>query len=360
MPHRPHRKMVLSINTISACPHQLRPHHYHRLAKNKTHVSFLTIPATVPSQQRSALATMATRARRALISLLALLLVSVTGVASKSFAITNNCEYTVWPGILSSAGSPEMDSTGFALPPGESRTMPVPAGWSGRLWARTLCSTDPAGKFACVTGDCGSGRQDCAGGGAAPPATLAEFTMDGNDGMDFYDVSLVDGYNLPMLVAPEQGAPAAGAGAAGGNCAPTGCVVDLNGACPGDLRVSSTAGAGGVACKSACEAFGTAQYCCSGEYGSPGTCRPSAYSQFFKNACPRAYSYAYDDATSTFTCAGGVSAYAITFCPSTTRYRPTRHRAIYILFLRAQRFVKPRENCLSMAPKSKREAPFGL
>ncbi|XP_037444110.1 thaumatin-like protein 1b isoform X1 [Triticum dicoccoides] len=264
---------------------------------------------------------MATRAQRALISLLALLLVSVNGVASKSFAITNNCEYTVWPGILSSAGSPEMDSTGFVLAPGESRTMPVPAGWSGRLWGRTLCSTDPAGKFACVTGNCGSGRQDCGGGGAAPPATLAEFTMDGNDGMDFYDVSLVDGYNLPMLVAPEQGAPAAaGAGAAGGNCAPTGCVVDLNGACPGDLRVSSTtAGAGGgVACKSACEAFGTAQYCCSGEYGSPGTCRPSAYSQFFKNACPRAYSYAYDDATSTFTCAGGVSAYAITFCPSTT------------------------------------------
>ncbi|KAF7061866.1 hypothetical protein CFC21_068526 [Triticum aestivum] len=261
---------------------------------------------------------MATRARRALISLLLLLLASATGVASKSFAITNNCEYTVWPGILSSAGSPGMDSTGFALAPGESRTMPVPAGWSGRLWGRTLCSTDPAGKFACVTGDCGSGRQDCAGGGAAPPATLAEFTMDGNDGMDFYDVSLVDGYNLPMLVAPEQGAPAA-AGATGGNCAPTGCVVDLNGACPGDLRVSSTtAGAGGVACKSACEAFGTAQYCCSGEYGSPGTCRPSAYSQFFKNACPRAYSYAYDDATSTFTCAGGVSAYAITFCPSTT------------------------------------------
>uniref|UniRef100_M8CCG5 Thaumatin-like protein n=1 Tax=Aegilops tauschii TaxID=37682 RepID=M8CCG5_AEGTA len=106
---------------------------------------------------------MATRARRALISLLALLLVSASGVASKSFAITNNCEYTVWPGILSSAGSPGMDSTGFALAPGESSTMP-----------------------------------------------------------------------------------------------------------------------------------------------------------FFKTACPRAYSYAYDDATSTFTCAGGVSAYAITFCPSTT------------------------------------------
>ncbi|XP_062218966.1 thaumatin-like protein 1b isoform X2 [Phragmites australis] len=204
-----------------------------------------------------------------------------------------------------------MDSTGFALAPGESRAIPVPSGWSGRLWGRTLCSTDDNGKFACVTGDCGSGKQDCAGGGAAPPATLAEFSMDGSGGMDFYDVSLVDGYNLPVLVAP-QGA------AAGGNCAPTGCMVYLNGACPAELRVASASSPGGVACKSACEAFGSAQYCCKGEYGNPHTCKPSAYSQFFKNACPRAYSYAYDDATSTFTCAGDTTAYAITFCPSTT------------------------------------------
>uniref|UniRef100_A0A0E0LX23 Thaumatin-like protein n=1 Tax=Oryza punctata TaxID=4537 RepID=A0A0E0LX23_ORYPU len=253
---------------------------------------------------------MAGRALPSLVSVV-VLFVSVRDAASKSFAITNNCEYTVWPGILSSAGSAGMDSTGFVLAPGQSRTMSVPTGWSGRFWGRTLCSTDDAGKFTCVTGDCGSGRQECAGGGAAPPATLAEFTMDGSGGMDFYDVSLVDGYNLPILVAP-QGA------AAGGNCAPTGCMVDLNGACPAELRVAPASASAGVACKSACEAFGSAQYCCSGEYGNPNTCRPSEYSQFFKNACPRAYSYAYDDATSTFTCAGGDTAYAITFCPSTT------------------------------------------
>ncbi|OEL27234.1 Thaumatin-like protein 1 [Dichanthelium oligosanthes] len=253
---------------------------------------------------------------RALAGILVVLAVSVSGVWSKSFTIINNCGYTVWPGILSGAGSAALDTTGFQLAPGQSRTLSAPAGWSGKLWGRTLCSTDDStGKFTCVTGDCGSGWQDCAGGNAAPPATLAEFTLDGSGGgMDFYDVSLVDGYNLPMLVAPEAAAP-------GGNCAPTGCMVDLNGACPADLRVTSAAaagGAGGVACKSACDAFGSAQYCCSGEYGSPSTCKPSAYSQFFKNACPRAYSYAYDDATSTFTCAGGGTTYTITFCPSTT------------------------------------------
>jgi hypothetical protein len=236
------------------------------------------------------------------------------GVRSRSFIITNNCAYTVWPGILSGAGSAALDSTGFELGPGQSQTLSAPAGWSGRMWGRTLCSADGVtGKFACVTGDCGSGRVDCAGGGAAPPASLAEFTLDGSGGMDFYDVSLVDGYNLPLLVAPQGAAP-------GGNCAPTGCMVDLNGACPADLRVTAAASSGGgVACRSACEAFGSAQYCCSGDYGNPNTCKPTAYSQFFKNACPRAYSYAYDDATSTFTCGGGGTDYTITFCPNTSR-----------------------------------------
>lgn len=77
---------------------------------------------------------------------------------------------------------------------------------------------------------------------------------------------------------------------------------------------SNNGGEESVACKSACEAFGDPQYCCSGAYGSPDTCKPSSYSQFFKSACPRAYSYAYDDGTSTFTCAS--ADYTITFCPT--------------------------------------------
>jgi hypothetical protein len=42
-------------------------------------------------------------------------------------------------------------------------------------------------------------------------------------------------------------------------------------------------------------AFSTTQYCCTGSYGSPQTCRTTSFSRLFKNACPRAYSYAYDD-----------------------------------------------------------------
>ncbi|XAR73769.1 hypothetical protein NMG60_11007849 [Bertholletia excelsa] len=234
-----------------------------------------------------------------------------SGVLSATFTIVNQCGYTVWPGILSGAGTAPLSTTGFAFQSGESNTVAVPAGWSGRLWGRTLCATDATtGKFTCVTGDCGTGALECSGGGAAPPATLAEFTLNGAGGLDFYDVSLVDGYNLPMLVVPQGGTGA-------GNCTATGCVVDLNGGCPSELKVmasSSTVGTAGVACKSACEAFGDPQYCCSGAYATPETCKPTSYSQFFKSACPRAYSYAYDDGTSTFTC--GSANYVITFCPT--------------------------------------------
>ncbi|KAF0924435.1 hypothetical protein E2562_010097 [Oryza meyeriana var. granulata] len=234
-----------------------------------------------------------------------LLLTSLSRAWCTTFTLTNSCAYTVWPGLLSSAGSPPLATTGFALAPGESRAVDAPAAWSGRIWGRTLCGADAAsGRFACATGDCGSGTVECGGGGAAPPTTLAEFTLNGAGGNDFYDVSLVDGSNLPMVVGPQGGAGGA-----------TGCLVDLNGPCPAELKVAGAEGAG-IACKSACEAFGRPEDCCSGAFSSPATCQPSAYSQFFKNACPRAYSYAYDDATSTFTCTSGSVSYLVIFCPS--------------------------------------------
>ncbi|KAF7134559.1 hypothetical protein RHSIM_Rhsim08G0032900 [Rhododendron simsii] len=237
------------------------------------------------------------------------LLLFTPGVFSATFTITNLCSYPIWPGLLSGAGTPQLPTTGFALNSGASTTIPIPTSWSGRIWGRTLCSTDPTtGKFTCLTADCGSGTIECNGACAVPPATLAEFTLNGANGLDFYDVSLVDGFNLPMLVVPQGGT-------GGGNCTATGCVVDLNGSCPAALQViGATYGSECVACKSACETFGDPMYCCTGAYATPTTCQPTSYSQFFKNACPRAYSYAYDDGTSTFTCAS--ANYVITFCPT--------------------------------------------
>ncbi|PON90013.1 Thaumatin [Trema orientale] len=238
---------------------------------------------------------------------LVVLLLTPRGVLGATFTFVNRCDYTVWPGILANAGSPRLDSTGFELPKDTSRSFLAPTGWSGRFWGRTGCTFDESGSGSCLTGDCGSGSVECNGAGAAPPATLAEFTL-GTGGQDFYDVSLVDGYNLPMVVEGTGGS---------GLCASTGCSTDLNQQCPSELRVGN-----GDACKSACEAFGSPEYCCSGAYGSPTTCRPSVYSEMFKSACPRSYSYAYDDATSTFTCTG--ADYTVTFCPSSPSQKSSR------------------------------------
>jgi Thaumatin family len=156
-------------------------------------------------------------------------LLACIGAFSASFTFTNNCGYTVWPGLLSGAGTSQLETTGFVLSQGESRTITAPQAWSGRFWGRTLCTMNSTtGQFTCGTGDCGSGSVECSGSGATPPATLAEFTLDGSGGMDFYDVSLVDGYNLPLLIVPQGGI---------GTCSATGCLVDLNSACPNSLKV---------------------------------------------------------------------------------------------------------------------------
>ncbi|MBA0641902.1 hypothetical protein Goklo_026389, partial [Gossypium klotzschianum] len=118
-------------------------------------------------------------------------------VQGTSFTIVNKCNYVVWPGVLSNAGVSTISTTGFTLRKGESKTISAPASWGGRFWGRTHCSLDSAGKFSCLTGDCGSGKLEWR------------------------------------------------------NCTYTGCVVDLNDSCPSELKVMKREGGDGVACKSA-------------------------------------------------------------------------------------------------------------
>uniref|UniRef100_A0A0E0ILR4 Thaumatin-like protein n=1 Tax=Oryza nivara TaxID=4536 RepID=A0A0E0ILR4_ORYNI len=226
-----------------------------------------------------------------------------------TFTIANYCSHPIWPGTLAGAGTPQLSTTGFRLDPGQTAQLAAPAGWSGRIWARTGCVFDADGAGVCQTGDCG-GRVECRGAGAAPPATLFEVTLGRGGGEDFYDVSLVDGYNLPVVAIPRAAAA----------CNATGCMADLNRSCPRELQVEC-GGGGAIACRSACEAFGQDRYCCAGEYGTPAACRPTAYSAIFKTACPRAYSYAYDDSTSTFTCKAAYD-YTIAFCLPTSGRPP--------------------------------------
>ena len=68
---------------------------------------------------------------------------------------------------------------------------------AGRIWGRTGCYF-PGDHCRCSTGDC-TGARSCALSGK-PPATLAEFTIGVDAGVqdDFYDVSVVDGFNVAM------------------------------------------------------------------------------------------------------------------------------------------------------------------
>ncbi|KAE9590540.1 putative thaumatin [Lupinus albus] len=224
------------------------------------------------------------------------------GTYSISVTLKNNCPYTIWPGTLSGGGTPQLSSTGFELASQASNTIEVPSTWSGRFWGRTQCSTDTNGKFKCSSGDCASGQISCNGAGGIPPVSLVEITLSGADGKDFYDVSLVDGFNVPVSIKPLAG-----------SCHITSCPNDVNKICPQDLALKGSDGSV-IACKSACLALNQPQYCCSGSFNTPDKCPPTNYSKIFKDQCPQAYSYAFDDKSSIFTCPSGGN-YEITFCP---------------------------------------------
>ncbi|KAL3572574.1 hypothetical protein D5086_026478 [Populus alba] len=214
---------------------------------------------------------------------------------ARIFTIVNYCQETVWPGVTP---GDNFNGGGFELKSGQSIVFNAPVGWSGRIWGRTGCKFDKNGSGSCKTGPCGTSLKCKASG--ETPASLAEFTL---TTLDFYDVSLVDGFNLPIAVTPVNGK---------GNCSVAGCDADLRDTCPSELAVKSNGKV--IACRSACDVFNTDEYCCRGVYGNPVVCQPTYYSKKFKEACPTAYSYAYDDPTSIFTCSG--TDYIVSFCSS--------------------------------------------
>ncbi|KAH7037327.1 thaumatin family-domain-containing protein [Microdochium trichocladiopsis] len=269
--------------------------------------------------------------------------------------VTNNCPDTLWPGIATQHGDgPE--STGFELGPGKRRNMTVGSTWQGRVWGRTNCTAD--GETAtCATGDC-FGKLECEFSGAAP-ATLAEFTLSGGvtGTQTFYDISLVDGYNLPVGIVyhPAKNTTWIPPNLVNPVCIGTpGYLADSNRTgltytnstypmpyetahdnervsnwCPWDLQAFPPTKPGdGVypypddnvprpvfdPCKSACAATNDPRDCCAGEYNNPDVCGPSLYSTRAKAVCPDAYSYAYDDQTSTFIIPHG-GGWEVVFCP---------------------------------------------
>jgi hypothetical protein len=217
---------------------------------------------------------------------------------AREFTFVNRVHQTIWVGAAQNPAHP-LHTTGWVLKPGQSVTITVPNHWNGRFWGRTGCRYVQR-RLHCQTGDCDH-RFQCQGNGTIP-ATLAEYDLDAWDNLDFYDVSMVDGSNLPMYINVTKGDASKKVSPRG--CVPAGCTTYV--ACPKVLRIK--AGHKVVACESACARFGTDQYCCRGKWAPRSACNPAKwpvdYAKVFKKAEPYAYSYVDDDATSVYVCKG--------------------------------------------------------
>jgi hypothetical protein len=226
----------------------------------------------------------------------------------RQVTFVNHMTETIWVAASPGNAPARLTETGWKLPAGKQVTITVPNHWNGRFWGRTGCHFDAVGKGGCETGDCG-GRFQCTGFGAIP-ATLAEYDLDAWDHLDFYDVSMVDGSNLPMYINQFGGRGKDPISADG--CSAAGCTKAV--ICPSVLQIKAAGAV--VGCISACAHFRTDEYCCRGKWSSRAACNPKRwpvdYAAVFKKAEPYAYSYVYDDATSVFTCYGDCN-YKITF-----------------------------------------------
>lgn len=206
--------------------------------------------------------------------------------------LENRCTYTVWADALPKTTLP--GGVPLEIASGQAFSVGWPDGWSGRVWGRTGCTTSGT-SFKCAADKFVSN-------------SLAEFTLakTAGQGTDWYDVSLVDGFNIPigiLNVGHTENPSKIYA------CGSPVCAVDLLPGCPAPLQAKDATGAV-VACKNdACKVLG------GNDAGSPACQYPNQYTEYFKTACPTSYSWPYDDPTSTFTCGSGKD-YAVVFCPT--------------------------------------------
>ncbi|KAF7342100.1 hypothetical protein MVEN_01797300 [Mycena venus] len=270
-------------------------------------------------------------------SFVALSLAMASTAAARTMTVYNACPFTIWPALFTSSGGRPSQPTGWSAASFTKVTFDVPSDWDGRIWvcfivysqlipiltegpnftrdAATVTSLPTQDQILALTVVAMGGLYLCDvnTGTGVPPATLAEFNFNGG-GTDFFDVSLVDGYNLPMRIDNNVG------------CGIPSCPVDLGPNCPADQKGPFDASGFPVGCKSACTVDALAgnvdnnPNCCTGTHGTQATCPASGVRNYayFKNNCPDAYAFAYDEPSGTalWTCSTRLNAaYTITFCP---------------------------------------------
>ncbi|KAF8262207.1 Osmotin thaumatin-like protein [Lactarius quietus] len=234
----------------------------------------------------------------------------------RTFSIANNCTYnTIWPQaiLFTDSDTAPNHPSGWVAPPSSnvSFTFTVPDDWMGRIWGRPDCdfTTNP-GPDSCLDGGYPGGLL-CTGSGQSP-VTSGQFTLSTDTGVpDFYDISLINGFNLPMRIKNNA------------ECDDPECSVDLGANCPTQLQEPYDPTGFPSECNSACAAGLTPDpnndpNCCTGKYHSIQACPPSSvqYYSYFKSNCPDTYVYIYDsDSPPLHTCPSASEAdYAITLC----------------------------------------------
>ncbi|KAH9953751.1 thaumatin-like protein [Russula dissimulans] len=246
------------------------------------------------------------------------LLALLPSATARLFTVVNTCPFTIWHIYtdLTVGQNVPLFPTGWESPPYTSVQFAVPDNWtSGRIWGRRNCNfSTNAGPSACLDGGCNGGLQcDPHTGTGTPPATVAEWTLQSNGSLDYYDVSLVDGFNLPMTIIPSAS-----------NCSVASCPNDLDPGCPSQLVGPQDSAGNPVGCKSACVAnldnAADSANCCTGSHNTATTCPASGvqFYSYFKNNCPDAYAYAFDESSGTalWTCSSALKTdYRLTFCP---------------------------------------------
>jgi hypothetical protein len=213
--------------------------------------------------------------------------------------IENQCSYTTWTFVLANA-NPLPNGGPLELQAGQAVVMGWSNNFSGRIWPQTQCTgTSPS---SCLQGN--------------GPNTLAEFTLTAGMNSDWYDISLVDGFTIPVgiiqLDAPWTPSPSY---VQGGpldmqtqQCGSPVCAVDLNPGCPASQQLKNSAGTI-WGCKNGQSAGG-------GHGATPVT-------SYLKAGCPTSYTYAFDDPQSLFLCKDqfqnngvGSKDYKVIYCPT--------------------------------------------
>ena len=131
--------------------------------------------------------------------------------------VESQCPYPIWLATLPNYGISDLADGIVMLNSGSSYPYMIPnIGWAGRFWPKTGC--DSTG-YNCEFGD---SIPPCPDGGCHPPAdTKVEFNFPSQPPSQdsWYDISLVDGYSLPMKIVPR--------GINNGACVPTTCSMSL-------------------------------------------------------------------------------------------------------------------------------------